>query len=117
MRRKKAVILLPTAYNDGTKVPPEVMSRIFRELQVKFAGYSQGGLVRGTYTMEDGTLVNDKSIMVWFILPDEEQEIEHVRRLAAKFARWLRQETLYLEVMDVDAEFVHPDDDDEGESS
>jgi len=25
MRRKKAVILLPTAYNDGTKVPPEVI--------------------------------------------------------------------------------------------
>jgi hypothetical protein len=64
--------------------------------------------------MEDGTLVKDKSIMVWFILPDEDREIDRVRKLAARFAKMLRQETLYLEVMDVDAEFVQPEDD-EGE--
>jgi len=108
MKAKKCILLLPTAYNDGKDVPPSVLSGIFRELDTEFDGYSQGGLVRGTYTMDDGTLVRDKSLMVWFILPNDEKHVALVRRKAAKFAKILRQESLYMEVLDVDAEFVRP---------
>ncbi len=113
MRRKKAIILLPTTFNDGSPVPPALMSRIFRELDAAFDGYSQGGLVHGSYRMADGTVVKDNSLMVWLILPDEAREVARVRQLAAKFAAMLQQESLYLEVMDVDTDFVRPDEGEE----
>ena len=108
MKAKKCVLLLPTAYNDGNEIPPSVLSGIFRDLDAAFDGYSQGGLVHGTYRMDDGTLVRDKSIMVWFILRNDERQLALVRKMAAKFAKTLRQESLYLEVMDVDTDFVRP---------
>ena len=106
MKKKQCLLLLPTAYNDGTEVPPAVMSGVVMGIDRAFDGISIGGLVEGTYRMSDGTTAKDKSVVVWVIV--DESQVEEVRTKAARIAAILKQEALYFEVTDVEVDFVKP---------
>jgi hypothetical protein len=103
---KKCVILLPTAYNDGALIPPAVLQGIFKEFDRKFDGYSIDGPINGTYKMDDGSVVRDKSIRVWFMV--DPLRIDELKGLARGIARTLKQESIYFEVTEAEIELIRP---------
>ncbi len=106
MKLRKCILLLPTTYNDETEVPPKVMASILRNIDEEFDGHTVDGLCDGVYKMADGSMVNDKSLKVWVAVdPDRVGEL---RKLAAGFARVLKQESLYFEITEAEVEFVRP---------
>ena len=107
MRMKKCLFLIPTNYNDGREVPPEVMDGIFEELYLNFGGYSITGMAEGTFRMKDGTKASDSSLQVWVIM--EEDMVPVMRRLVKKFGKMLGQEKMLFEAMDWSGEFIEPD--------
>jgi hypothetical protein len=112
MKRKKCLILLPTSFNDGTDVPPSVFSSVLRDIDKTLDCYSIGGLCEGVYMMDDGSRARDQSVMVWAVVDAE--EIDALRKLAARIARRLKQESIYFEVTDVEFDFVRPADENGG---
>lgn len=112
MKLKKCIVLLPTSYDDGTRVPARVLSDILRSIDTAFDGHTVDGLVHGSYKMDDGTMVTDESLKVWVALaPDQ---VDKAREMAKQFAAVLKQESLYFEVTDAEVEFVRPDPEPEG---
>jgi hypothetical protein len=106
MTRKKCIILLPTAYNDGSPIPSDVLRDIYKDIDREFDGHSIVGHVDGTYKMDDGSMVSDKSIMVLVVVkPDR---VDDLKVLAARTARVLKQESIYFEVTQAEVEFVRP---------
>jgi hypothetical protein len=112
MKKKKCIILLPTYYNDGKGVPVEVLTRIRREVDQVFDGHTIAGTVEGTYRMADGSIATDESWEVWVAVdPDK---IDVLRKLTSRFARILKQETIYFEVTNSEVEFIGPERESEG---
>ena len=107
------MILLPTWFNDGTKVPPDVFGSVLRDIDKTLDYYSIGGVCEGVYTMDDGSRARDESIMVWAVVDVE--EIGVLKKLASRISRKLKQESIYFEVTDVEFDFIRPSDDN-GES-
>jgi hypothetical protein len=103
---RKCTILLPLAYNDSTPIPPTVLTNIQDRLYDRFGGYTVVGRVTGAYRTDDGTRVNDESLVVWVAVPAE--RIDELRREAARICHVLRQESLYFEVSDAAVELVDP---------
>ncbi|HNY78658.1 MAG: hypothetical protein RBS72_12885 [Sedimentisphaerales bacterium] len=106
MKLRKCILLLPTTYNDRTEVPPEVMAGILRSIDEDFDGHTVDGLCDGVYKMADGSMANDKSLKVWIAV--DPTRVEELKKLAARFAKVLRQETLYFEVTEAEVEFITP---------
>jgi len=106
MKLKKCILLLPTAYNDGAEIPPETLTGILRNIDEEFDGHTVAGLCDGVYKMDDGEMVNDKSLLVWVAV--DPSRVEELKKLAARFAAVLRQESLYFEVTGAEVEFVRP---------
>lgn len=104
---KKCLFLIPTTYNDGREVPPEVLDGVFEELYLNFGGYSITGIAEGTFRMKDGTKASDSSLQVWVIM--EEDMVPLMRRLVKKFGKTLGQEKMLFEAMDWSGEFIEPD--------
>jgi hypothetical protein len=103
---KKAVILIPLTYNDGSRVPQEVLDGIFEKLFVLNGGYTVAGTVRGAYRMKDGTKQSDVLEQVWVAY--EEADKPSLRELVARFCSVLGQETMYLEFTDSVIELISP---------
>jgi len=106
MKVKKCIILLPTAYNDGALIPYAVLEGIFKEFDQKFDGYSIDGPVNGTYKMDDGSIVRDKSIRVWFMV--DPVRVDDLKVLARRIAHTLKQESIYFEVTEAEIELIRP---------
>ena len=106
MKRKKCLILLPTSFNDGTEVPPEVFSAVLRDIDITLDYYSIGGLCQGVYTMDDGSRARDESIMLWAVVDDD--DIGVLKKMAARISRKLKRESIYFEVTDVEFDFIRP---------
>lgn len=104
---KKCLFLIPTSYNDGSAVPPEVILDVLEELFVKFGPFSQTGITKGLWEMEDGTRVKDESLTLWIVM--KEEEVPQLKQLVKKFARLLKQKAIYFEVMDCDVDFIRPE--------
>lgn len=107
MKKKKCIILLPTYYNDGKGVPTEVLTHIKREIDEVFDGHTIAGTVEGTYRMADGTIATDRSWEIWVAV--EPDKIDVLRKLTSRFARMLKQETIYFEVTNSEVEFIGPE--------
>jgi hypothetical protein len=106
MKRTKCIILIPTSYNDGTPVPASVITGIRRTLDEAFDGHNADGVCDGSYRMSDGHFAQDRSLKIWVaLLPDR---VDELRKMAARFARMLKQESIYFEVTDAEVEFVQP---------
>ncbi len=112
MKKKKFIILLPTYYNDGNGVPTAVLTGIRREIDEVFDGHTIAGTVEGTYKMADGSMATDKSWEIWVAVdPDK---IDLLRKLTSRFARILKQETIYFEMTNSEVEFIGPEPKNEG---
>lgn len=105
----RCIILLPTSYNDGKAVPASVINGILREIDELFDGHTIAGPAKGTYRMANGSIATDPSIQVWVAV--NPSQIDELRRMAKQFARRLKQETIYFEVMNSEVEFIGPEDD------
>jgi len=109
---KKCIILLPTHYNDGSAVPENIINQIKREIDEEFDGHHIAGIGHGTYRMANGNMATDTTLDVWVAVdPDN---IDVLRKMASRFARMLKQETIYFEVMDSEVEFIGPEQESEG---
>ena len=106
MKLKKCILLLPVAYNDGTNVSPDVLAGILKSIDVAFDGHTVDGICDGVYKMDDGSMANDKSLKVWVAV--DPKRVDELRKLVARFAGVLRQESLYFEVTEAEVEFVRP---------
>lgn len=106
MKLRKCILLLPTAYNDGKEVPPKVLDGILRNIDEAFDGHTVDGLCDGVYKMDDGTMSRDRSLKVWVAV--DPNRVEELKKMAARFARVLKQESLYFEIIDAEVEFVRP---------
>lgn len=106
MKMKKCVLLLPTAYNDGTDVPLDVLADILRDIDEAFDGHTVDGICDGAYRMDDGSMASDKSLKVWVAV--DPKRVDELKKLAARFAGVLRQESLYFEVTETEVEFIRP---------
>jgi len=109
---KKCIILLPTQYNDGNEVATNVINGILREIDEVFDGHTIAGKVEGTYRMSDGNMITDPSLEVWVAV--EPDKIDVLKGMASRFARTLKQETIYFEVTDSEIEFIGPEPESEG---
>ncbi len=109
---KKCIILLPTQYNDGNEVPANIISGILKEIDKKFDGHHIAGIGHGTYRMANGSMATDTTLDVWVAVdPDN---IDVLKKMASRFARMLKQEKIYFEVMDSEVEFIGPELESEG---
>jgi len=106
MKLKKWILLLPTTYNAGEDVPAAVLSRILKDIDQAFDGHTVDGVCEGNYKMDDGSMASDRSLKVWVAV--DPTRVDEVRKLAARFAGVLKQESLYFEVTEAEVEFVRP---------
>ena len=106
MTKVKYVLLLPLQYNDGAKVPDDVIDRMCDEIFDFADGYGQAGEVTGAYRMRDGSKKVDRSLVIWIGIL--ESQVEILKRAVGKFARELGQESLYLERTGGTIEFIPP---------
>jgi hypothetical protein len=103
---RKCTLLIPLAYNDGTAIPPTVLTSLQNRLFERFGGYTRAGTAEGTYRMADGSRADDRTLVLWVAVPP--QRVPELRREVAGFARDLRQESMYFEVSDATVEFIAP---------
>jgi len=106
MKLKKCVILLPTTYNDGASISPAVLEGILKEIDREFDGHSIDGYVDGTYRMDDGSMVSDRSLNVWVAV--DPAKVDGLRALTARIAGTLKQESICFIVTDAEVEFIRP---------
>src|SRR3954462_5419266 len=103
---KKAILLIPLTYNDGSHVPQEALEGIFEALFVLSGGHTAAGTVRGAYRMKDGTKQTDILEQVWVAY--EEADKPALRELVARFCTRLGQEAMELEFTDSSIELIPP---------
>ncbi len=109
---RKCIILLPLQYNDGSEVPISVINGIKREIDEEFDGHHVAGAGHGTYRMANGSTASDNTLEVWVAFDSD--KIDVLRKMVSRFARILKQEKIYFEVMDSEVEFIGPDLESEG---
>ena len=106
MKLRKCILFLPTAHNDGTEVPPEVLTSILRDIDETFDGHTVAGTCEGAYRMKSGDFAHDTSLEIWVVV--DADRVEELRQHARRFVGVLRQETLYFEVTEAVPEFLRP---------
>lgn len=106
MKMRKCILLLPTTFNGGAEVPAETLGSILRSIDEAFDGHTIDGLCDGAYRMHDGSMSNDHSLKVWVAVDPDRVDV--LKRLVARFAKTLKQESLYFEVTEAEVEFVRP---------
>ena len=112
MARRRCIILIPTAFNDGTEVPSALMRQILRDIDEAFDGHTVAGTVSGTYRMRSGGFAEDDSLEVWVAV--EEAAIPALEKMVQSVAKRLGQEAVYFEILNSDVRFVGPDDGETG---
>lgn len=106
MAKIKHVLLLPVNFNDSSRVPKDVLDRIFDDLFVLAGGYYIAGEGDGAYRMSNGSKQVDRSLAVWIAV--EEQEIPELKKLVGRIGAELDQESMYLERTGGTVEFIPP---------
>jgi hypothetical protein len=103
---RKAILLIPLTYNDGSQVPEAVLDEIYEELFVLSGGHTSAGTVQGAYRMKDGTKQTEMLEQVWVAY--DEADKPALRELVGRFCTLLGQEAMYLEFTDSVIEFIPP---------
>ena len=104
--KKKVILLIPKAYNDGNPIPPEVLYSVFERIYIAYNGWTDALEVVGAYRMQSGVKQVERMIQVWVVL--DESEIPELRRMTADFCTELKQEAIYFEITGSVVEFVGP---------
>jgi hypothetical protein len=103
---RKAIILIPLTYNDGSQVSQDLLDEIFEALFLLSGGYTLAGSVKGAYRMKDGTKQTDVLEQVWVAY--EEADRTALRELVTGFCSQLGRETVYLEFTESVIELIPP---------
>jgi hypothetical protein len=103
---KEATILIPVTFNDGTKVPVEVLEAIEEQLLVAFGGWTSEGTVRGAYRMQSGQERVERLRKLSVIV--EESQVAVLETMVARWGAILGQEAMLLKVSDLIVKFVPP---------
>ena len=72
---KKAILLIPLTYNDGSRIPPDVLEGIYEELFVLSGGHTSAGTVQGAYRMKDGSKQTDILEQVWVVYEEPDKPV------------------------------------------
>ena len=105
-KRKKAIILIPLTYNDGTRIPKGTLEAIYDEMYTAFQGWTIEGEVRGAYRVKTGKKRVEKLVRLAVVL--DKADVPSLRKMVAKWCSILGQETMLLEITDSVVEFVPP---------
>jgi hypothetical protein len=103
---KKAILLVPLTYNDGSRIPAAVLDEIYEELFVLSGGHTSAGTVKGAYRMKDGSKQTDVLEQVWVAYEEEDKPV--LREVVSRFCSLLGQEAMYLEFTDSVIELIPP---------
>jgi hypothetical protein len=103
---KEAIVLVPLTYNDGTKVPRDLLLGIFEELYVAFHGWTNEGTVKGAYRMQTGQKRVEDLLKVSVVLGGS--QVSELERMVAGWCVQLGQETMLLKVADSEVKFIPP---------
>lgn len=95
LAKVKHVLLLPVNFNDGSRVPQEVLNQIFADLYVLAGGYYIAGEGDGAYRMQNGAKQEDRLIAVWIAVGED--DIPELKTLVGKIGTKLDQKEMYLE--------------------
>ena len=104
MAKVKFILLVPLTFNDGSEVSKDVLAGIEDELFVLAGGCTVNGTVKGSYRMSDGSKQTDTLLELWVVVAEEDQG--ELRELVGKYGRMLGQESMYLERVNSDVEFI-----------
>src|SRR5207248_2649382 len=110
-RLREAIVLIPLAYNDGTKIAHDILKSIYAEAYAKFSGWTLEGKVTGAYRMQTGQRVVEKLQKLSIILP--ESQLRELEQMVARWAALLLQEVILPKVTDARVNFVRPNLEDE----
>lgn len=108
---KKATLLIPLLYNDGSTIPKEVLLDIKDELFAAFGGWTDEGTVQGAYRMATGQRIVERHHKLVAVVP--ERDVPKLRAMAARWCTILEQEALFVEIADSLVEFVKPESEEE----
>ncbi|HEY7157067.1 MAG TPA: hypothetical protein VH575_24065 [Gemmataceae bacterium] len=92
----KFTTLIPTTWNDGTAVKPDVQERILDALWRPFRAMTKEGYVTGHWIDEDGAEFTDVCLKV-FIECDRSRLVEAIKAVK-RVGRRLGQRAMYFEV-------------------
>ncbi|HMC88917.1 MAG TPA: hypothetical protein VKI17_05185 [Gemmataceae bacterium] len=82
-RLKEAVVLIPLTYNDGTRVPRDVIESIQQEVFIAFHGWTIEGTVKGAYRMRTGQKRVEDLLKLSIVLAES-----RIRELQAMVGKW-----------------------------
>jgi hypothetical protein len=102
----KYIVLVPLRYNDGRKVPEEVILEFQERLFAMGCGITTAGVVEGAYRMADGRKQIDHSLQLWIGVKDE--YYPELERVVAELGHQLGQESMYLERTGATMHFIPP---------
>jgi hypothetical protein len=103
---KEAIVLIPLTYNDGTKVPQDILLGIFEEIYVAFQGWTNEGTVKGAYRMRSGQKQVEDLLKVSIVL--NQSQIPQLEGMVSAWCARLGQETMLLKIADYSIKFVPP---------
>ena len=96
----KFTTLVPTTWNDGTPVPPALLSRVIDRIWKPFQGMTDEGVVRGHWIDDDGTVYTDMCVKV--SIECDRSRLQEAMRAVRRAGRTLRQRAMYFEVSGYD---------------
>jgi hypothetical protein len=96
----KFTTLIPTTWNDGTPIDPNLLKRSIRKLWEPFGGMTNEGEVTGHWTDHDGVEFADKSIKV--SIECDRSELQEAITGVLRIGRRLDQRAMFFEVSGYD---------------
>jgi len=106
MAKQKFILLIPLNYNDGTEVPKEVRDQIYDQLFELAGGHYTAGSGPGAYRMRSGEKQVDQCAQLWVVV--DQYVVPELKTMVAGFATLLDQESMFLEAVVSDVEFIEP---------
>jgi len=103
---KEAIVLIPLTYNDGSKVPQDVLLDIFEEIYTAFHGWTEEGTVKGAYRMQSGQKCVEDLLKVSIVL--DQSQVPELEAMVSAWCARLGQETMLLKIADYTIRFVPP---------
>src|ERR1051326_6276006 len=103
---KEAIVQIPLAYNDGTRVPNGTIEAIYDEVFVFANGWEILGRTKGAFRMKSGKKRVEQSVKVSIII-----DASRKQELLAMVSRWaaeLDQESILVRITDHEIHFVSP---------
>jgi hypothetical protein len=97
----KFTTLIPTKFNDRSRVPTKTLRRIINRLTTQFGGCSEEGLTKGQWIdPADAARYHDESIRVSVVC--DRVLLEEARQAVIRIGKELEQRAMYFEVRDYD---------------